>query len=201
MSATVVSLSPSDEPQTVDFLRRLAGVMNGGRNAEMLLSAAGLIETLTRRATLSEQLYREQQENHARNIELREAAELTADHLVAEIAALKAQLAERDRQAEIDRAAYAEEKRRSQALAQDTEARLAKVNAVLEAAESPALLAPPVTSSIAAPVEQLRIARAQFDYLADGFARTGDLVSRTICEIGGCAIDKAIAASQANDVE
>jgi len=197
MSATVVSLSPSDEPQTVDFLRRLAGV-NGGRNAEMLLSAAGLIETLTRRATLAEQLYREQQEHFARNIEMREAAEVATDTLVAEIAALKVLLAERERQAEIDRAAQAEERRRSQALAHDAETRLAKVNAVLEAAETPAMVASLVAagSVLAAAVEPLRIARAQFDYLANGFARTGDLVSQTICEIGGCAIDQAIAASE-----
>jgi hypothetical protein len=43
------------------------------------------------------------------------------------------------------------------------------------------------------PVEALQTARDQFAFLAKGFARTGDLVSQTICEVGACAIDKALA--------
>ena len=50
MSATALSLPPNDNSETVDFLRRLASMMSGGKNAEMLLSAAGMIETLTERA-------------------------------------------------------------------------------------------------------------------------------------------------------
>jgi hypothetical protein len=32
--------------------------------------------------------------------------------------------------------------------------------------------------------------------LADGFARNGDVISQTICEIGRCAIEQAIAGSE-----
>lgn len=85
---------PSDARQeTVDFLRRLSSMLTGGRNAEMLQEAAGMIETLSRRATAAEQLYSEQQEENARNLELREVAELASDNLMAENEALKAQSA------------------------------------------------------------------------------------------------------------
>ena len=33
----------------------------------------------------------------------------------------------------------------------------------------------------------------EFGYLAQGFAKNGDLISQTICEIGARAIDKALA--------
>ena len=85
---------PSDAHQeVVDFLRRLSSMLTGGRNAEMLQEAAGMIETLSRRATAAEQLHGEQQEENARNLELREVAELASDNLMAENAALKEQSA------------------------------------------------------------------------------------------------------------
>ena len=85
---------PSDAHQeVVDFLRRLSSMLTGGRNAEMLQEAAGMIETLSHRATAAEQLYGEQQEENARNLELREVAELASDNLMAENAALKEQSA------------------------------------------------------------------------------------------------------------
>jgi hypothetical protein len=43
------------------------------------------------------------------------------------------------------------------------------------------------------PLQSLQLARAQFDHLAEGFARQGDVVSQTICEIGARALDKALA--------
>jgi hypothetical protein len=42
-------------------------------------------------------------------------------------------------------------------------------------------------------LQSLQLARAQFDHLAEGFARQGDVVSQTICEIGARALDKALA--------
>jgi len=49
------------------------------------------------------------------------------------------------------------------------------------------------------PVQSLQLARAQFDHLADGFAKRGDVVSQTICEIGARALDKALADSEPGD--
>jgi chromosome segregation ATPase len=105
MPATVRSL-PSDETQeTIDFLRRLASMMSGGRNAEMLQAAAGAIETLGRRATAAEALLGDHQDEQARSLEQREIAELAADNLLAELNALKAHLAQSESQAETEMAA------------------------------------------------------------------------------------------------
>ncbi len=78
MPAPVFSPPPNAHQETVDFLRRLSSMLTGGRNAEMLLEAASMIETLSRRTATAEQLFAEQQEDHARNLELREVAGLPA---------------------------------------------------------------------------------------------------------------------------
>lgn len=49
MSATVVPLPPNSSSETVVFLRRMASMVSG-RNGEMLLRAAALIESLAQRA-------------------------------------------------------------------------------------------------------------------------------------------------------
>jgi hypothetical protein len=94
MPAAAVALPTETSPELIDFLRRLASMMAGGRNAEMLLEAATTIETLTGRATTAEELLQNLQEERAKNLELRQVAELAADNPIAEIAQLKAQLAE-----------------------------------------------------------------------------------------------------------
>ena len=194
MSATAISMPPDEKAETVDFLRRLASMMSGGKNAEMLLGAASMIEALASRAVTAERLYSEQQDEREKSNELRQVAEIAADNLNSEIAALKAQLAEAARQAEIDRASFAEEEHRLSTKAEDAEARLAKVNAELDELRTP--FAELSDTVVAVPTEQLRLARAQFDFLADGFARNGDVISQTICEIGRCAIEHALAGSE-----
>jgi ribosomal protein L16 Arg81 hydroxylase len=200
MLAPVYSPSSNPHQETVDFLRRLSSMLTGGRNGEMVQEAASLIETLSLRATSAEQRYHEQQEDHARNLELREVAELASDNLIAEVDALKAeiellkaQLADRISQAETDRNWFAEETLRAQAQAELAQEQLAAANAELEEMRKPL---PPDTldDSIAVvPLQSLQLARAQFDHLAEGFARQGDVVSQTICEIGARALDKALA--------
>jgi ribosomal protein L16 Arg81 hydroxylase len=200
MPAPVYSPSPNPHQETVDLLRRLSSMLTGGRNGEMVQEAASLIETLSLRATSAEQRYHEQQEDHARNLELREVAELASDNLIAEVDALKAeiellkaQLADRISQAETDRNWFAEETLRAQAQAELAQEQLAAANAELEEMRKPL---PPDTldDSIAVvPLQSLQLARAQFDHLAEGFARQGDVVSQTICEIGARALDKALA--------
>jgi hypothetical protein len=202
MSAPVFSLPPDAHQETIDFLRRLSSMLTGGRNAEMLQEAASMIETLSRRAATAEQLFQEQQDDHARNLELREVAELASDNLIAEmeqlkaqldaeIAALKEQLDDTKRQAEADRNFFGEEALRLQARADVTEAQLAQANAELDEYRRPAETG--IDESIAVvPVASLELARTQFDYLAKGFASSGDVVSQTICEIGASAIDKAL---------
>lgn len=202
MTATAYSLSSNENSETVDFLRRLASMMSGGKNAEMLLSAADMIEALTERAMTAERLYSEQQDAHERNNESREVAELAAEDLSSEVESLKAQLAEAAqraevdraeaaRRAEVDRAAFAEKTLRLSAMVEDAENRFAKVNGELDELRTP--FAELSHTVVAVPVEQLRLARAQFDFLADGFAKNGDVISQTICEIGRCAIEQALA--------
>jgi DNA repair exonuclease SbcCD ATPase subunit len=253
MSATVASLPPDHMSETIDFLRRLASMMAGGRNAESLLGAADLIETLSRRATAAETLHhdlqedhRELGEDHAKNREMREVAELAVSNLTAEVASLKTRLAEgtqradaeiasltsqlaastqradaeitslktqlaagkqqaeadiaslkaelaaSNRQAEQDRIASAADARRLQANADLAEARLADVSASLAAAHHRETMVD--NSAAAIPLQSLQLALTQFGYLAEGFARSGDIISLTICEIGACAIDSALAA-------
>jgi ABC-type transporter Mla subunit MlaD len=202
MPAKVLSLPDDAHQETIDFLRRLSSMLTGGRNAEMLLEAADMIETLSRRAATAEQLFAEQQEDHARNLELREVAELASDNLIAEmeslkaqldaeVAALKERLDETRRQAEAERNFFGEEALRLQARVDVTESELAQANAELDEYRRPAETG--IDESIAVvPVASLKLARTQFDYLAKGFASSGDVISQTICEIGASAIDKAL---------
>jgi hypothetical protein len=189
MSATASSQPANEHQEIIDFLRRLAGIM-GGRNAEMLEQAASVIETFMRRATTADQLHREHEEEYTRQLKLRQAAELVSNDRRAEIAALKAQLAESNRQAETERTFFAEEARRLRALAEKTEAQLKQARAELDELRGPATA---IDQSIAiVPVQSLQLARAQFAFLASGFAENGDVISQTICEIGACAIEKAL---------
>jgi hypothetical protein len=206
MTAPVYSLPDTSHHDTVDFLRRLSGMMTGGRNAEMLQQAASLIETLSQRAASAERLFHEQQDDHARNVELREAAELASDNLLVEVDSLKVeaeslraendllktQIEERNRQSGIDRNWFAEETLRAQAHAELAQEQFAAVNAELEELRKPP---PPevIDESIAVvPIDSLRLAHTQFEYLAKGFASSGDVVSQMICEIGARALDKAL---------
>jgi len=212
MSVTASSLPPNENQEIVDFLRRLASMLTGGRNGEMLQQAASIIETLTHRAIAAEQLCLNEQEEHAKSRELREAADRVSETLRAEIVSLTAQLTETTRQAESERTFFAEETHSLQARVQDADAELAKAGAELaktsaeltkasaeleEASAELEELREPVTGiddSIAiVPVDSLQLARTQFDFLAAGFAKTGDVISQTICQIGACAIDKALA--------
>ncbi len=190
MTVTASSLPPNENQEIIDFLQRLASMLSGGRNAEMLQEAASMIEALTRRAIAAEQLNHDQQEDHARNLEQRETAELSSDKLMTEIAALKAELAESTRRSESERTFFAEEVRRLQAGLENAEVLLGNADAELDELREPVA---GIDNSIAiVPVESLQLARTQFDFLATGFAKNGDVISQTICQIGACAIDKAL---------
>lgn len=197
MSATVVPLPPNNASETTDFLRRMASMVSG-RNGEMLLRAAALIESLTQRAMTAEQLYHRQQEESTRNAELREVADLASDALMKQIESLRAELAgviagaaaER-RQFEEERARFEAERGRLLGLMQDAEAHVAEVTAELETLKTSVDTFN--ETAVTVPIEVLRLARAQFDSLSEAFARNGDVISQAMSEIGGCAIDQALA--------
>ena len=251
ISARDLSQPPDDSSEVIDFLRRLSSMMAGGRNAEMLLAAANIIEALSRRLAGTEELYHVLREEHSKNLELREVAELASDNLIVEMDALKAQHAVSQQQAEhemdalkaqhadslqqaehemdavmaqhaasqqqveqeiaslkteldehserakADRMAFAEETLRLQAVAAEAEARLAGANASLEELR---MADTTIDHSVAVvPIQSLQLARDQFDFLAKGFARNGDVISLTICEIGAQAIEKALADNVSTD--
>ena len=207
MPAPVINLPSNAQQEAVDFLRRLSSMLTGGRNAEMLQESASMIEALGRRAASAEKLFQEQQEEYARNLELREIAELASDNLVSEVESLKVeieslkaqleerqgQLDERQRQSETDRNWFAEETLRAQTNAEQTEERAAALKAEIDEMRKPQ----PIDESIAVvPLKSLQLARTQFDYLAKTFATSGDVVSMTICEIGSRALEAALAGSE-----
>ncbi|MGY8666869.1 hypothetical protein Q3C01_31555 [Bradyrhizobium sp. UFLA05-109] len=192
MSATVVSLPPQTGDETVDFLQRISG-----RNGEMLMRAAATIETLSQRAMSAEQLYRRQLEASTRNAKLREVAEVTSDGLLREVEGLRAQLAEIAATSAAERAQFEAERERMLKLMQNAEAHVADVTAELGALRKSVDTFSETV--VAVPIVMLRLARSQFDILSDGFAKNGDVISRAISEIGGCAIDQALAAKKSAD--
>ena len=196
MSATVVPLPPKSASETTDFLRRMASMVSG-RNGEMLLRAASLIESLAQRAMSAERLYHQAQEESTHNAERHEAAELASDAMMGQIAALRAQLAEVTAAAAAERAAFDTERGKLMSLMQDAENHIGKLSTELETLRASVDAFNETVVSV--PIEVLRLARTQFEYLSSGFARKGDVISQAMSEIGGFAIDQALTAKKPAD--
>ena len=196
MSATVVPLPPNSSSETTDFLRRMASMVSG-RNGEMLLRAAALIELLAQRATTAERLFHQQQEEHTRSTVLREAAELASDAMVGQIEALRAQLAEVTATAAAERAAFDAERDKLIGLMQHAESHIGKLTTDLDGLR--ASVDSFNATAVSVPIEVLRLARTQFDVLSAGFARKGDVISQAMSEIGGFAIDQALTMKKTAD--
>ncbi|KRQ07605.1 hypothetical protein [Bradyrhizobium manausense] len=196
MSATVVPLPANSASETTDFLRRMASMVSG-RNGEMLLRAAALIESLKQRAMSAERLFHEQQEENKRLGELREATELASDAMVSQIAALRTRLAEVTTAAASERAAFDAERGKLLGLMQDAESHIGKLTTELDTLR--ASVDAFNETAVTVPIEVLRLARTQFDYLSSGFARKGDVIAQAMSEIGGFAIDQALTAKKPGD--
>lgn len=196
MSATVVPLPPNSASETTDFLRRMASMVSG-RNGEMLLRAASLIQSLTQRAMSAERLFHEQQEENKRLVELREAAGLASDAMVSQVATLRAQLMEVTAAAAVERAVFDTERGKLLSLMQDAESHIGKLTTELETLR--ASVDAFNETAVSVPIEVLRLARTQFEYLSSGFARKGDVISQAMSEIGGFAIDEALMAKKPAD--
>lgn len=189
MSATVVPLPPNSSSETIDFLRRMASMVSG-RNGQMLLRAAALIESLAQRAMTAERLYHQTQEENTRHVELREAAELASDAMVSRIEALRTQLAEAIAAAAAERAAFDAERGKLLHLVHHAEIHIGKLTTELDSLR--ASIDGFNETVVSVPIEVLRLARTQFDVLSAGFARKGDVISQAMSEIGGFAIDQAL---------
>jgi hypothetical protein len=192
MSATVVPLPPNPSSETTDFLRRMASMVSG-RNGEMLLRAAALIESLAQRAMSAERLYHREHEENTRNSELREAGEMASDAMVKQIDGLRSQLAE---VAAAERAAFDAERGNLLGLMQHAESHIGQLTSELETLH--ASVDSFNETAISVPIEVLRLARTQFDFLSAGFARKGDVISQAMSEIGGFAIDQALTVKKAD---
>lgn len=193
MSATVVPLPPNSSSETTDFLRRMASMVSG-RNGAMLLRAASLIDSLTQRAMSAERLFHQQQDESRRTAELRQTAELASDAMVSQIEALRAQLAEITAAAAAERAAFDAERGKLIGLMQDAESHIGKLTTELDTLRASVDSFNETVVSV--PIEVLRLARTQFDFLSAGFARKGDVISQAMSEIGGFAIDQALTAKK-----
>lgn len=193
MSATVVPLPPNSSSETTDFLRRMASMVSG-RNGAMLLRAASLIESLTQRAMSAERLFHQQQDESRRTAELRQTAELASHAMVSQIEALRAQLAEVTAAAAAERAAFDTERGKLIGLMQDAESHIGKLTTELDTLRASVDSFNETVVSV--PIEVLRLARTQFDFLSAGFARKGDVISQAMSEIGGFAIDQALMAKK-----
>jgi hypothetical protein len=196
MSATVVPLPPNSSSETTDFLRRMASMVSG-RNGEMLLRAASLIESLAQRAMTAERLYHQAQDESTRHVELREAAELASDAMVGQVEALRAQLAEVTAAAAAERAAFDAERNKLLGLMQHAESHIGKLTTELDSLRASVDSFNETVVSV--PIEVLRLARTQFDFLSAGFARKGDVISQAMSEIGGFAIDQALTVKKTAD--
>jgi hypothetical protein len=196
MSATVVPLPPNSSSETTDFLRRMASMVSG-RNGEMLLRAAALIESLAQRAMTAERLFHQQQEEHTRSTELREAAELASDAMVSQIEALRTQLDEVTATAAAERAAFDAERDKLIGLMQSAESHIGNLTTELDGLR--ASVDSFNATAVSVPIEVLRLARTQFDVLSAGFARKGDVISQAMSEIGGFAIDQALTMKKTAD--
>lgn len=171
--------------------------MVSGRNGDMLLRAARLIESLVQRAMTAERLYHQQHEENTRHVELRAAAALASGAMVSQIEALRAQLAEVTAAAATERAAFDAERDKLFGLMQHAESHIGKLTTELDSLR--ASVDAFNETAVSVPIEVLRLARAQFDCLSSGFARKGDVISQAMSEIGGFAIDQALTTKKAAD--
>lgn len=171
--------------------------MVSGRNGEMLLRAAALIESLTQRAMSAERLFHEQQEENKRFVKLREAIELTSNAMVGQIETLRVQLAEVTAAAVAERAAFDAERDKLLGLMQHAESHIGNLTTELDTLRASVDAFNETVVSV--PIEVLRLARTQFDYLSSGFARKDDPISQAMSEIGGFAIDQALTAKKPAD--
>jgi chromosome segregation ATPase len=133
-------------------------------------------------AALQAELADQQQHTEAEIASLREQLVDKDVHTQDTISALQADLKQRDRLAEIDRRVFAEETKRLRALASRSEAEADTAG---------------IDDTVAVvSVQALQLARTQFGYLAKTFETNGDVISLTMCEIGGQALDKALAGAK-----
>ena len=162
-----------------EIARRVAGV------GFDLLRAARLLETNAEMVKETNELLRVERVRGDANSELRKTLEDGIVGLENEIAALKTQLSES--QARLNAQNLEAEARQSELLrrAEEAEEKLALVQQELATRASD-------DTHILVPVTTLCLAKAQFESLASGFAKVGNIVSQTMCEASASSLERAI---------
>lgn len=165
------------------FLHRFADLMSNGSNSENLLCAARMLEAHIDLLRQTKELLEAERARADTNAEVRKTLEASIATFEYEILGLKSRLAEQRSRAEFIVAEM--ERRQSEFLqrAEEAEARVAALQ------ESPPAIA---FGSIAVPLSTLRVAKAQFEALARGFERSGNIVSQVMCEASASSLERAI---------
>jgi hypothetical protein len=181
--------------EIVRFLRRFSDLMSTGHNADHLLRAANLVETLIKRARDADELLHEEQTRSENNLHLLKSTEINCANLEKELGEVKAKLAEQ--QSKLDEAIVnaAPEAQRSLGLAEQAKAQLPAIET--ESAEAGPRLATFGDSHALVPISTLRHAEALFAALA---REAADVVSQAMCEVGASTLERAILESAAQQL-
>jgi hypothetical protein len=188
--AAIDPVDPVATSETVGFLRRLASMIAVGQNAANLNHAAILIETLMRRATEAERSYADQQAVTATYADMCKAYEVMLDRQRAETASLEARLVRLSDETAAERARLvAETERLSTLLEQALSERAAATESLADLTTRFASLG---ESSVIVSVAALQAMRAQFDSLAEEFAKHGDVVALAMSDAGRCTVERLL---------
>jgi translation initiation factor 2B subunit (eIF-2B alpha/beta/delta family) len=178
--------------EIVRFLRRFSDLMSTGHNADHLLRAANLVETLIKRAKDAHELLHEEQTRSESNLHLLKSTEINCANLEKELGEVKAKLAEQ--QSKLDKAIVnaAPEAQRLLDRAEQAKAQLPAIET--ESEEARPRLATFGDSHVLVPISTLRHAEALFAALA---REAADVVSQAMCEVGASTLERAILESAA----
>jgi hypothetical protein len=182
--------TPDETTDSLRFLRRFADLMSTGSNSDNLLRAAEALEAYAGLLKETRELLGVERIRGDANVETRKTLEARIGELEREILALKSGLAAQQSQA--DGIIAEMERRQGEFLqrAEDAEARLRTIE------EAPPAI--PVCS-IAVPLAALRLAKAQFESLADAFEKSGNIVSQVMCRASASYLERVIVDSGAAD--
>jgi predicted RNase H-like nuclease (RuvC/YqgF family) len=182
-----------EEAETINFLRRFAGMMSGGTSAGKLQQCAEVVERLVRRTSESERQAEQAEVRCNAYRDLCATAEAAIHDLRCEIAALEKRIEAQQAASERALAADVEEKQqlnaliaRSETERDDMRREIACRDVELEA----------LSGCSVVPLATMCAIRDQFRALADQGETDGDLVAMTMCAIGSTLAEQAIAASR-----
>jgi formate dehydrogenase maturation protein FdhE len=187
---------PPTSAETTDilrFLHRFADLMSNGKNSDNLLCAARMLEAHIALLHETRELLQAERIRGGASAQARQALEARVGEFEHEILVLKS--------------GFAEEQSRTGNIVAEMERRLAEFLHRAEEAEAllaAAVEAPPAMpfGCIAVPLATLQIAKTQFEALAAAFEKSGNIVSRVMCEASASSLDRAILdADVADDVK